>query len=160
MIDKEFYMEWFDELTSLGGIIFYSINILLLLTLRFYIHTLWLIIGLIFILVSFYLIRFFYFKERPLFQSKGRSLFTYLDASSFPSVHAARITFLSMTYINLIDNTYFRMLILFIWILVLLSRYFLKKHYFTDIAVGTILSIIYFFLISSGIPYILKLFGF
>jgi len=103
MINKRFYQAWLNELTSLGGMIFYLINILLLLAMGSYTYAFWLIIGLIIILGSFYLIRFFYLKERPIKKNKGKSLLTRLDASSFPSVHAARITFLSMTYIYLIE---------------------------------------------------------
>jgi len=159
MTNKKFYLAWLNELTSLGGMVFYLINIVILLAKGLYIHVFWLIIGLIMILGSFYLIRFFYFKERPVKKKKGKSLLTRLDASSFPSVHAARITFLCITYIYLINEIYFRILFIFIWVLVLLSRYLLKKHYLIDVVVGSLLSVIYFYFISEGTQYVLKLLG-
>ena len=96
-------------------------------------------ISLILILISNEIvcgaIKFIYPKERPL-PMPINTLFQKYIAGSFPSIHTARITALSIAIIPLYTNK--------IWILIALlavtgvgySRIYLKKHYFIDVIVG------------------------
>ncbi|MFA5020217.1 MAG: phosphatase PAP2 family protein [Candidatus Pacearchaeota archaeon] len=129
----------FQELTFLGGILFY-----LLFSGWFFIQKEYklffiLISGLIIIYLATFLIRIFYFKNRPQKQDY-KNLLERLDASSFPSVHSARISFIFifMEY-HFLSSVYLSLLFLILLSLVLYSRIYLKKHDLADVIAGVIL---------------------
>lgn len=92
------------------------------------------------------LIKFFFFKNRPNYES-WTNWYEKIQASSFPSIHAARFgVFVGFT-INQSPvflygfNLKFFILVLF-FILVSYSRIILKKHYFIDVLVGAVLGVL------------------
>ena len=139
MLLKTISSKLFKEITFLGGILFYlffSLVCLKFLGLNLFLK---LILSLILIYFLTFLIRIFYFKQRPR-RIFYESFLEKINASSFPSVHAARITFISLFSIIIFQpNIYYIFLILFLWILTLYSRIYLKRHYFFDIIGGVIL---------------------
>ena len=73
---------------------------------------------------------------------KYRGFIEKIDASSFPSIHAARITLLFVFFVKF----FFKDLILIslsfmILVMVLSSRIYLKKHYFSDLLGGIFLGL-------------------
>ena len=96
------------------------------------------------IVIITYAIKTAYFKPRPdnKNKEKGRSLLDKADLSSFPSVHAARITALgvlfSLTYGTLAVIVMSAILV----IAVCVSRILLDRHYKTDVIAGFIFGLI------------------
>ncbi|MEK6818538.1 MAG: phosphatase PAP2 family protein, partial [Nanoarchaeota archaeon] len=103
-------------------------------------------LSLILIYLITFAIRFIYYKPRPKKQSH-KNLLEKLDASSFPSMHSARITLLCLIFTSVYLNLYSVLLSALLILLVSYSRIYLKKHYFSDLVGGVILGIlVYFFM--------------
>ncbi len=131
----------FKQITDLGGFIFYGFLLLTTLTFQEFMLFWKLSFGFVLTASVVVLIRTFYFRDRP----KKQQFHNYIekiDASSFPSLHAARTIFLYLTLINLFNNNYFTPLLTFIALAVIYSRYYLKKHDFYDLLGGIILGVI------------------
>ena len=77
----------------------------------------------------------FYFKDRPRKQTFSNIL-ERIDASSFPSLHAARVTFLGGSLIYFFKNHLVTFLIMFFIGIVFYTRILLKKHDWIDIIAG------------------------
>jgi membrane-associated phospholipid phosphatase len=138
----------FEEITFFGGIVFYIFLIMVFLIFGKFNYALQMGIALAFIYLFTLGVRLAYFKNRPKKQGYGNML-EKMDASSFPSVHAARTTFifLFLMYNLIIFQSYFLFLFylcsaMFLWLLVLYSRIYLLKHDVTDIIGGVMLGII------------------
>lgn len=132
----------FDELTFFGGIAFSLFLILLLFILGRVRDSLNIFIGTIIIYFITLIIRLFYYKKRPNYESYNNFL-EKLDSSSFPSVHAARIMFLVIyALISFNILLYVKFLLGIIFILVIFSRIYLKKHDMVDIFGGIIVGIL------------------
>lgn len=99
------------------------------------------ILGIAGVVIISYTIKMLFFKNRPIRQSTG-TFIEKIDASSFPSVHAARITIVAFWLIIYFNNIYLRAFSALIWALVIYSRVYLKKHYWTDVIGGVIIAII------------------
>ncbi len=99
------------------------------------------ILGIAGVVIISYAIKMLFFKNRPIKQSTG-TFIEKVDASSFPSVHAARITIIAFWLIIYFNSIYLRAFTALIWILVIYSRVYLKKHYWTDVIGGTIIALI------------------
>jgi undecaprenyl-diphosphatase len=140
-----FIKKLMQEITFIGGIIFYLIICLLFLFIKEYSIFLFLILGLFLIYFITLLIRIFYFKPRPKKQ-EYQNFIQKIDASSFPSVHAARTTFLSLFLLIYSFNIFITIIALILSVLVFYSRIYLKKHDIVDVFVGIILGIFSFIL--------------
>lgn len=139
---------FFEQITELGSI---TIILILIFTTYFFEKTLSikLFIGIIIITIIAMIIKALFFKERPKKQ-KTNTLIERLDASSFPSIHSARITFLTFLSVIYVNNIILKSFLIVIGILVAYSRIYLKKHYLSDVIAGIILGLI----VSIGIYYI------
>ena len=136
----------FKELTALGGSVFYGLLLMLVLLLGEITLFVDLLIGLFFTLFIVVLIRTFYFKNRP----KKQKHYNYLekiDASSFPSWHAARAIFLASMFSYFFVNKYITAVLILTALAVSYSRIYLKKHDWTDILGGLFLGTITFLLV-------------
>jgi len=140
----------FEEITMLGGILFYLLVIILFFLIKKQVIYLSLIFSLAIIYLTTLIIRLFYYKPRPK-RIPYRNLLEKIDSSSFPSIHAARATTLFII-ISLSFVLKIPIIILFFItvLLVLYSRINLKKHDPIDITAGVLLGII-----SSGIALII-----
>jgi len=136
--------KFFEEVTFLGGALFYLLFICLFLFNKQYFFMIILITGLFFIYSIMFIIRLFYFKPRP--KKMGYNNFLEkIDASAFPSVHSARVVFLFIfLFFYFRENSLLILSSFVLMILVFCSRLFLKKHDFIDIFGGIILGIISF----------------
>jgi membrane-associated phospholipid phosphatase len=131
--------KFFEEITFLGGLFFYIFLIVLFLILGKEDYALKLFLSLLVIYFLTLVIRIFYFKPRPE-KMKYSNFIEKIDASSFPSVHSARTTFLVLfSFFSFFLNSVYLILVLILWFLVLYSRVYLKKHDITDLLGGIIL---------------------
>ncbi|MBU0894630.1 MAG: phosphatase PAP2 family protein [Nanoarchaeota archaeon] len=137
--------KFFEEITFLGGVLFYSIFLLYFLLEQKYIYFGILLTSLILVYFVTFLIRIFYFKTRPE-KVKYNNFLEKIDASAFPSIHAARVFILFLFFISFINNFYFFFLfLLFVLFLTIYSRIYLRKHDIVDVFGGLILGTISFF---------------
>jgi len=101
-------------------------------------------IGLVLMQSAVIIIRTFYFKERPN-KYPYKSYIERIDASSFPSLHSARITFLAIAFMNYYNEMIFSILLAALAVIVMYSRIYLKKHDLKDVLAGAILGAIVYF---------------
>jgi membrane-associated phospholipid phosphatase len=127
------YKVW-ESITWFGGLLF----MLFLLFLSYVVgereFAYRLAIGIVAATVLVVLVRAVYYKMRP-DKQKYTSWMTRIDSSSFPSLHSTRIWLLAV----LVQYTYGSWLALAGWVIavaVSISRYYLKRHYASDIIVG------------------------
>ena len=135
---KDYLGTIFTDITAIGGLFFYCSLLVFLLIFGFYRLSFLLFVGLVVIYFIIYLIRFIYFKERPDKQEHSNFL-EKLEASSFPSLHAARTGFLFATFVTSSNSISLLIVSGFLYLLVLYSRYYLKKHHFVDLVGGAII---------------------
>ena len=129
--------EFFRDLTTFGGFTFYAL--MLIITLIWSRPLFWsLFRGLLLVSTVVVLIRLFYFKERPKSQ-EYHNLIQKIDASSFPSLHTARIVFLAFMAYSIFHNQYVTMVAVLLAALVSYSRIYLQKHDWLDLVGGVVL---------------------
>ena len=141
MFEKVF----FRDITVFGSLVFSAFLLVFLLIFQEY-QTSWrLLFGTIVTFVLVILIRTFYFKNRPRKQEHGNYV-ERIDASSFPSLHAARTTFLVLLFVYFFQNTFMTTFLIILGLLVIYSRIFLKKHDWNDLFWGAILGAVVYWL--------------
>ncbi|MGV8150727.1 MAG: phosphatase PAP2 family protein [Candidatus Woesearchaeota archaeon] len=130
----------FQQLTELGGAVITGI---IAVTILFFDVSLAIriILGIIGVMIISYLIKILFFKQRPKKQSTD-TFIKRIDASSFPSVHSARITTFVFWIILYFGNIYLSVFAALIGISVAYSRVYLKKHYWNDVTGGIVIAII------------------
>ncbi|MCP4443668.1 MAG: phosphatase PAP2 family protein [Aureispira sp.] len=99
-------------------------------------------------------IKYLWHKPRPNGQQFENAL-EKIDAGSFPSIHAARISFVYLTlgYIQYqLDAWYYLPIFALVIILVGYSRVFLHKHFPLDVAAGYTFGSVMFGIVSLIIP--------
>ena len=135
--------EFFRDVTAIGG---FAAS--LLLTLLFISSPLLmpLIAGSIFTAGMIVLIRIFYFKNRPKKEAYNNFI-ERIDASSFPSLHTARIVFLALLFSVYFANQYLTILCNVTAGLVSYSRIYLQKHDWIDVAAGVVVGVATYFLV-------------
>ncbi|HLC86495.1 MAG TPA: phosphatase PAP2 family protein [Candidatus Nanoarchaeia archaeon] len=148
MLFKEKIVSNFRDMTSLGSyvviiplIVFIYFIGLKNLALQFF-------VGFIVTYIIAFIIRIFYFKDRPE-KEKYNSFLSRIDSSSFPSVHAARSIMFAILLSVYYKSLLLTLFLILIALLVSYSRIFLKKHYWIDVVVGFIMGIVLALLIVS-----------
>ena len=138
------FQPWRD-LTSLGSIVFYALlSFSVLLFAEF--NLFWqLLFGFVLTLAVISLTRAIYFRSRPNHRTY-KNLLEKIDASSFPSVHAARCIFLALALGNHFQNFYLTSFFVLTALTIMYSRIVLKKHDWIDLTAGTVLGIIVFWI--------------
>jgi len=141
-LKKEYSKVFVRDITSLGGMIFYMLNLIISIIAGQYVLCKALAISLVFIFLISLSLRLVYFKPRPKKQPY-QNIYERLDASSFPSIHAARITALAFIYgyvlkLSLSINIFLAIIV----ILVSYTRVKLKKHYLIDVVTGVVVGAI------------------
>jgi len=137
----------FKDLTQFGSLIFFGTVVILTFLLGEISLAIKLLFGVIFTALITILIRLFYFKDRPKKQKYG-NLLEKLDASSFPSLHTARIAFLGLTLILFFRNDLITAFLVIMTLAVAYSRIYLKKHDYYDLLGGFILGVITYSLVN------------
>lgn len=139
-LKKSFLNEFFSEVTLFGLPAFYLLVVLVLFKFNmvFAPKLFW---ALIFVEIFCIFIKIIYKKERPIPQPRN-DIFNKIDASSFPSVHSARISLLA-TVIYLYNRDLATLIVgLVLTILVGYSRIYLRRHYFVDVLCGVLLGLL------------------
>lgn len=135
----------FRDITTFGGQIFYALILICTLALQEY-SLFWMLLwGNIISIVVVVLTRTFYFKPRPNKQTFSNWL-EKMDASSFPSLHSARIWFIALLLIEFFKYA-FPITTIFILLATVTSysRIYLKKHDWADVVAGLLLAGILFY---------------
>ncbi len=136
------YKEWIRDFTSLG-------NPIILLFVPFAVlgpQPLFykLLLALLINEVFCSLIKLFFHKPRPDGQAY-KGVLEKIDAGSFPSIHASRISLVYFTLFNNASNLSLKITFLAVIAVVAYSRVALKRHFVTDIIGGITIGIgIYF----------------
>jgi undecaprenyl-diphosphatase len=131
---------FFKQITELGSL---TIITAILIFIFFFDKTLALkiFIGIVVVTIISFIIKALFFKERPTKQ-KFSTVVERIDASSFPSVHSARITVLVFWLFMYVNDIVLKTLLVIAGLLVAYSRIYLKKHYYSDVIGGIALGII------------------
>jgi undecaprenyl-diphosphatase len=136
---QKFINEFFRDITSLGGFYLPSLIILFTLFAQEYNLAMKLIFGSILTLLITMFIKYFFYKDRPTKENYSNIL-EKIDASSFPSLHAARTFFFAFVFSHYYNNALLSTSFLMLAALVSYSRIYLKKHFIVDIVGGIILA--------------------
>lgn len=144
----KFHEEIMREITMLGGFFFCGLVVVAFFALGFTKEALQLLVGFAIITALVVIIRMVYFRERPK-RVDHTNFIERIDASSFPSLHTARIVFVAffvgMTWPLLL----WKVFLVFIVLLVAYSRIYLRKHDWIDVVVGAALGGVVFFIINA-----------
>lgn len=145
--------ELIEDMKSLGGFWLYILITVLFFAVGEFGWGVLLLLSLIVLFALIILIRLIYFKPRPR-PYKFNRWYDKIDASSFPSMHAARAAMLAV-----ILSYYFRSPVLTAIFItcslgVAAARVVSKKHFFSDVVAGLVLGVAvafgtYYFLISQ-----------
>lgn len=140
--DRHFY-----EITSLGGNWIYILISVFFLVLGEHGVFNRLLFGFIVVYFAVFAIKIFYFKKRPK-KYPYSSFIEKIDASSFPSVHAARSAFLAIVMMVYFNNTLISVFLAILAILVAHSRIYLREHDIYDVSAGFFLGILIYFAVN------------
>lgn len=125
--------EWARDITSLANpLILVFIPFVFIKDLSTFYH---LLIALLINEALGSLIKILFPKKRPNGQSYN-TILEKIDAGSFPSLHAARITLVYLTLFSASVLISHKIIFLSIIVLVILSRVKLKKHFWADVVGG------------------------
>ena len=131
---------FFSNVTLFGSPIFYGVVVLGLATVNFSI-ALRLFIIMFFLEITSAIIKFTYDKQRPGQLTKRKDLWGKYVTRSFPSVHTARITTLSV--IGMEFYLYLGIIGLGLSIAVGFSRIYLRKHDWLDVVGGIVIGVVF-----------------
>ena len=139
--------DFFRDITSLGSLWFYAIFMIFFLILKNYSSFKVLLSGFIIMYLAVIIIRSIYFKNRPIKYNYNNAI-EKLDASSFPSLHAARTAFLAGFFIEYFSNILTSAFLVVLALTVLYSRTYLRKHDWKDVSAGVVLGIAAYFAVN------------
>jgi membrane-associated phospholipid phosphatase len=128
----------FEQLTHLGGIVFYCLLAAFMLVagnVKIFTELVIILAALMGVAI---LIKSLYYKERPE-KKKYETLFGRLDSSSFPSLHAMRISALAVVIGYYLQTPLVLIFLGLAAVLVIYSRIILKKHFIEDAIIGAII---------------------
>lgn len=91
------------------------------------------------------LIKIVFPKTRPNGQEYS-NVIEKVDAGSFPSLHAARISLVYLTMFSYADLLVYKLLFIIVIAVVAVSRVNLKKHFWTDVAGGLVMGSLIWYL--------------
>ncbi len=131
---ERFIPQVMHEISTIGSLPFLFFFSILLIFLEEYTRGYALLLGLCVLFVLVIPFRLFLFRERPQKISYDNWILK-IDASSFPSMHAARMGVLIVLF-------NFSVLFLILAGLVCLSRFYLKRHFLSDLVVGLAFGIV------------------
>jgi undecaprenyl-diphosphatase len=131
---------FFKQLTELGSLTIISAMIIF----TFFLDTslaLKLLVGIAAATIISMIIKALFFRARPKKQSIN-TIIDRIDASSFPSVHSARITILVFLLAAYIADIWLTIFLMILGALVAYSRIYMKRHYYSDVIGGIVLGMI------------------
>ena len=135
------------DISSLGSLFAYLLILIIFLIQKNYYLAEKLFAGIAIIYSVVIIVKSIYFKERPE-RYPYSSFIERLDASSFPSMHAIRISFLSAILIKYFDNYIMSIAAVILVLMVSYSRIYLKKHDKIDVLAGIFLGVAVYFAVN------------
>jgi membrane-associated phospholipid phosphatase len=138
---------FWHEMTSFGGYMFPLFVFLASVFTENYSFAKKYFIGILSIYVVAFAIRYFYFKPRPE-KFKHDNVIERMDASSFPSLHAARSTFVFAMLSGFVNDAGFTVLSCLIVLLTCYSRMRMKRHDWKDVVAGIVLGLLVFHILN------------
>lgn len=133
--------EIIEDTSALGGIAVFLSAIFIAFFTDNKILALKLFIGLILCYAVVIGIRIFYFKQRP-DKQKYKTFLGKLDASSFPSLHSARIAALATVLFFYFQSNAIKAAMILLIPAVAFTRIWLKRHYVIDTVIGVAVGMI------------------
>lgn len=94
------------------------------------------------------LIKYLFHRPRPDGQTYN-GILEKIDAGSFPSIHASRISLVYLTLLFFTNHLSLKIVFALVILVVTYSRVSLKRHYWTDILGGVVIGSIIFFLFNQ-----------
>ena len=140
--------DFFRDITAFGGLWGYCTLVILTAVMVGTYFAAQLVVALVIIYASAIIIRLLYFKERPNHE-RHKSVLERIDASSFPSIHAARITSMAYLFARQVPELMIPSVLLAL--LVCASRVYLRKHFVIDVVGGIVLGIVVSLLVKTYI---------
>ena len=148
-IMKNLFKSGFDiiieDISTLGASPFYIFLVVLFLILGFTKLFFWMAIGFVVAHVIVIIIRWLFPKTRPK-KVRYQNFVEKIDASSFPSHHSLRMAMMVIFLALFFKNIYLTVFMISTALVVLFSRYYLKRHYIFDIlggaGIGVLLSLL------------------
>lgn len=138
------FWEFFTIFGSLG---FYILSVIFITFYEFYTLSFKLILAIIFAISIISSIRLYHYKPRPI-KEKFSTMIGKIKSSSFPSMHASA----SLILFGFLTYEFFSILTLLIctvlFLLVCISRIYLKKHFTVDVLAGAFLGIVILIIIE------------
>ena len=125
-----------NDITSLGSLVLYGVILLVSFILSAELG-LSLLYGVVVLYAFVVPLRLLFFRNRPVEQVFSNWV-EKIDSSSFPSLHGGRMGLLCSIFMGL----EFFYLVVFVAVLVCVSRILLKKHHMSDILVGFALGLV------------------
>ena len=132
--------DYMKDMTAFGSLVFALFAILVASLLGAPHLALQLFIALFICYLINFPMKIIFFKERPEKQ-KYSNILTKFDAGSFPSLHSMRAVSFAIILVVFANNVLFTLLMIVFAMSVLYTRITLKKHFFVDVVVGTILGL-------------------
>ena len=147
----KFYLDTaMRDITALGTVPYHAIFLVFLLLFSQYGLFYTVLLGEILVYVISVFLKLAFFKNRP--QRMGHeNILEKIEASSFPSVHTARIFFVSILLMLRINNLMVAAFLLLLSLFVAYSRIYLKKHYFVDVLAGAALGSVLGYVVAAYI---------
>lgn len=133
------------DFTGLGNII------LLSMIFAFFLQGRTLALAIIFLVLMELLcsvIKVFFFRARPV-EMEHKNLIEKIQSGSFPSAHSAAITYFSLAAVKFTNSIFADIVASFLIIFVGYSRYYLKKHFISDILGGYAIGFAVFYIFSK-----------
>ncbi|HIP48324.1 MAG TPA: phosphatase PAP2 family protein [Lutibacter sp.] len=137
--------DWFRDFTSLGNPILLVFVPFIFLGNSSVFH--YLLLALLINEIFCSLIKILFPKKRPSGQTYS-NLLEKIDAGSFPSIHASRITIVYLTLFSNTESIAIKIAFISVIVLVFLSRVKLKKHFWIDVLSGFIIGVLIWYLLQ------------
>ena len=130
------------EITNFGGVYTYSLIAVLFLAVKLYSVFYVLVLGLALIYLVTILIRLVYKRARPKPEKYKTSIENTIMSYSFPSIHSARVAFIAFTILGCFGTNLLSLVVALVAVIVVCSRIYLKKHYWSDVIAGVVLGLV------------------
>lgn len=137
--------DWFRDFTSLGNPILLIFVPFIFLGNSKLFH--YLLLALLINEIFCSLIKIIFPKKRPTEQTY-KNIIEKIDAGSFPSIHASRITIVYLTLFSNTENLAIKTVFLSVIVLVFFSRVKLKKHFWIDVLGGFVIGGLIWYLLQ------------
>ncbi len=140
------------DVTALGGVTFYAV--LLVFSLFMSMPVFWMLAAGLFLMYIINVpLKLVFYKDRP--NKMGyKALWEKFEASSFPSVHSARAVFLALVFWTTSAALPLKAFVVLLAALIMVSRVWLKKHFWSDVVAGIASGLVVFYLAEKIVAFI------